>query len=122
MGKHFSCLYLPEEVAAGKPDAELKLAASAGHFKGQGWRVRKDGSRFWAIVAISTIRDHTGALRGYGMLIMESEAHEKAQRESTRSVPAVAVVGEDGRIVLVNSELEMLLGYPRAELLGPAGS
>lgn len=122
MGKHCSCFYLPEDVAAGKPDAELTLAASAGHFQGQGWRLKKDGSRFWAIVAISAIRDHTGALRGYGMLMLDSESHEKAQRESTRSIPAVAVLGQDGRIALVNSQLEMLFGYPRAELVDPAGS
>src|ERR1700683_4280666 len=57
LGRHFSCFFLPEDIAAGVPDQLLAEAAANGHFDGEGWRVRKDGSRFWASVVISTMHD-----------------------------------------------------------------
>src|SRR5690349_16400086 len=57
IGRHFSAFYPPEDVAAGKPAHELQVAAREGRFEDEGWRVRKDGSRFWANVVISAIRN-----------------------------------------------------------------
>ena len=59
IGKHFSCFY-PEEDRAIKPPIELAGAISDGRFEDEGWRIRKDGSRFWANVVIASMRDHTG--------------------------------------------------------------
>ena len=56
-GKHFSCFYIAEDVKAGKPETEFRVAASKGHFQGQGWRVRKNGSRFWANVAMTAVTE-----------------------------------------------------------------
>jgi PAS domain S-box-containing protein len=53
LGRHFSCFFLPEDVAAGLPNHILAEAEASGHFAGEGWRVRKDGSRFWASVVSS---------------------------------------------------------------------
>src|ERR1700736_279109 len=53
VGQDFSLFYLPEDVAAGKPAMELRVAAAEGRFEDEGWRVRKDGSRFWANVVIT---------------------------------------------------------------------
>jgi PAS domain S-box-containing protein len=66
IGKHFSIFYPEEEVRAGKPARELEVAASEGRFEDEGWRLRKDGSRFWANVIISAIRDEGGRLIGFG--------------------------------------------------------
>jgi PAS domain-containing protein len=120
MGRHFSCFYVPEDIQAGKPEAEFGLAASKGHFQGQGWRVRKDGSRFWANVAMTAIRDRGGSLLGYGIITRELPNGEKTPGDSSATFPAenaFVVVDRAGRIVMVNSQAESLFGYPRADLL-----
>ena len=62
LGKHFSIFYPPEDVAAGKCEHELDVAARAGRFEDEGWRVRNDGSRFWANVVITAMRGESGDL------------------------------------------------------------
>jgi PAS domain S-box-containing protein len=64
IGKHFSCFYSEEDRNAGKPDEELKKAAAEGHFAEEGWRIRKDGSGFWADVIITALHDENGNLWG----------------------------------------------------------
>jgi PAS domain S-box-containing protein len=66
IGKHFSVFYPEEDLQAGKPQRELEVAAKEGRFEDEGWRLRKDGSRFWANVIISAIRDDSGELIGFG--------------------------------------------------------
>ena len=65
IGEHFSRFYTQEDIARDKPDYELKLAASEGQFEDEGWRLRKDGSRFWANVVITAVRDKNGELLGF---------------------------------------------------------
>ena len=65
VGRHFSAFYTEEDIAAGKPARELEIAAAQGHVEDEGWRVRRDGSRFWATVTISAVRDAGGALLGF---------------------------------------------------------
>jgi PAS domain S-box-containing protein len=65
IGQHFSVFYTPEDVAAAKPRTELALAESEGRIEDEGWRVRQDGSRFWANVTITAIRAPDGGLRGF---------------------------------------------------------
>ncbi|WP_245641920.1 PAS domain-containing sensor histidine kinase [Nonomuraea candida] len=66
IGTHFSVFYPPEDIAAGKPAAGLRVAAAEGRWEEEGWRVRKDGTRFWASVVITALYDDAGALRGFG--------------------------------------------------------
>ena len=66
IGKNFSEFYTPEAVANGQPLQELSIAKAMGRYQEEGWRVRKDGSRFWADVVITALRDETGRLRGFG--------------------------------------------------------
>lgn len=66
IGTHFSVFYPPHEVAAGKPAMELRAAAADGRWEEEGWRVRKDGTRFWASVVITALYDQRGELRGFG--------------------------------------------------------
>ncbi len=65
VGRHFSCFYPEEDVRSGKPQWELVTAAKEGRFEDEGWRLRKDGSRFWANVIITAMKDATGTLLGF---------------------------------------------------------
>lgn len=65
VGKNFACFYTAEDVAAGKPERNLREAARRGHIRDQGLRVRKDGSTFEAEVILTALRDHKGNIRGY---------------------------------------------------------
>src|SRR5262245_26296683 len=65
IGQHLSVFYTPEDVAAGLPKRLLEIAETEGHIENEGWRVRKDGSRFWANVVITALKDDAGTLRGF---------------------------------------------------------
>jgi len=85
IGQHFSRFYPPEDVEAGKPEMELECASRVGRFEDLGWRLRKDGSRYWANVVIAALRDRNGKLRGFGKVtrdITERREAEEALRES----------------------------------------
>ena len=79
IGRHFSVFYPAEDVAAGKPQRELEIAAAEGRLEDEGWRVRKDGTRFWANVVITALRDEHGELRGYGKVTRDCT--ERRERE-----------------------------------------
>jgi PAS domain S-box-containing protein len=66
IGKNFSEFYTPEAAEKGQPLQELNIAKQIGRYQEEGWRVRKDGSRFWADVVITAVRDEAGRLRGFG--------------------------------------------------------
>ena len=121
MRNYFSCFYLPEDIKAGKPEAELRVAASEGRFGGEGWRVKKDGARFWASVSITAIRDQTGSLRGYAKMARDIGVGEKVEPKYSGSgeveAEALIIADLDGRIVLVNARAEELFGYARFELI-----
>lgn len=65
IGQHFSRFYLSEDIESGKPGEELRIAATEGRLEDEGWRIRKDGSRFWANVVITALRDKNGVLLGF---------------------------------------------------------
>jgi PAS domain S-box-containing protein len=71
VGKHLSIFYPPEAAEAGWPAEELRRAAVHGRFEDEGWRVRKDGSTFWANVIITALRDEAGKLRGFGKVTQD---------------------------------------------------
>jgi PAS domain S-box-containing protein len=79
IGQHFSRFYPREDVEEGKPAHELKVAGEQGRFEDEGWRVRKDGSRFWANVVITALRDGTGRLRGFGKVTRDITEHKRTQ-------------------------------------------
>ncbi len=89
IGKHFSCFYRREEVAAGKPGIELKIASSQGRFEDEGWRLRKDGSCFWANVMITAMRGADGKLIGFSNVtrdLTERKIAEENIRELNREL------------------------------------
>jgi formate hydrogenlyase transcriptional activator len=129
IGQHFSRFYPPEDVAQAKPDRELETAAAEGRFEEQGWRVRKDGSRFWASVVITAIRDENGELHGFSKVTRdfterkktEDALHLSEQRFRALfefSPDAIIVVDEQGRIAEVNAQVEKFFGYKPLELSG----
>ena len=79
VGQHFSRFYPPEDVAAGKPQRELTIVAEQGQYVEEGWRVRKDGSRFWAAVTITPIRGEAGELRGFAKLVQDITERKRAE-------------------------------------------
>ncbi|HEX9162433.1 MAG TPA: PAS domain S-box protein [Thermoanaerobaculia bacterium] len=81
MGQHFSRFYPPADVAAGKPQRDLDVAAALGRFENEGWRTRKDGSTFWANVVITAIRDQAGELRGFAKLTRDLTARQQIETE-----------------------------------------
>jgi len=81
LGQHFSKFYMPEAVQSGWPTRELALAAKEGRFADEGWRVRKDGSAFWASVTITALRDPGGKLSGFAKITRDmSERRDAAER------------------------------------------
>lgn len=84
VGRHFSIFYTPSDIATGKPDKELRIAASAGRFEDEDWRVRKDGSRFWANVVVTALRDGSGNINGFVKITRDLTARKEAEDQIRR--------------------------------------
>ena len=96
LSRHFSIFYPKADVDAGKPERELATAAEAGRYEEEGWRVRKDGSRFWASVVITAIRDPAGKLLGFGKITRDI-TERKRQDDRIRAALEVAQATLEGR-------------------------
>jgi PAS domain S-box-containing protein len=83
VGRHFSTFYYREGVASGRPQHELDVASSAGRCEDEGWRLRKDGSRFWANVVIAAIRDRGGELIGFSKIMRDLSERKRLEVELT---------------------------------------
>jgi PAS domain S-box-containing protein len=86
IGKHFSAFYPPESIEQGWPEQELQLAKDEGRLEDEGWRVRKDGSRFWASVTITALRDENGNTEGFLKITRDLTARKQAEEQSARLV------------------------------------
>lgn len=130
IGQHFSSFYPAEDVARRKPWWALEVAATTGRFEDEGWRVRNDGTRFWASVVILALRDESGELRGFGKVtrdlterrerelrLLESEARMTAILDAATEYSIIAT-DADGLITTFNSGAERMLGYAAGEVVG----
>ncbi len=88
LGSHFSRFFTQEDVAQGKPDRELELAVTQGRFEEESWRARKDGSRFWANIVISPMRDDANRLVGFVKVTRDLTDRRKLEDERLRLVQA----------------------------------
>jgi PAS domain S-box-containing protein len=104
IGEHFSKFYLPEAVAQNRPSEGLKIAVDQGRFEEEGWRVRKDGSLFWASVVITRLLDKTGQLRGFGKITRDITERRQAEKEVERQGNELA--RSNAGLTAANKELE----------------
>ena len=84
IGRHFSVFYTPEDVAAGKPQRELDAAIGSGQHSDEGWRVRKDGTTFWANVTITAVVDESGGLAGFVKVTRDETERRHALEQTQR--------------------------------------
>ena len=91
IGKHFSIFYTQEDLDDGKPARELKIATRTGVYEEEGWRVRKDGSRFWANVVITALRRSDGSLAGFAKVTRDLTARRAAQAGAATHEPVLVI-------------------------------
>jgi PAS domain S-box-containing protein len=125
VGRHFSLFYTPEEREAGRPGQMLARAQREGRVEAEGWRLRKDGTRFWAEVVITALRDASGALTGFAKVTRDMTARylererEQLLAATFQGAPSgIAVADAAGRYIGANPSFLRLLGMTEAELLG----
>jgi PAS domain S-box-containing protein len=129
LGKHFSCFYPEEDRLAGVPDHTLRSAATGGRFASEGWRVRKDGSRFWASVVVDTIH-RDGKLVGFAKITRDMTEQRKAQLAALESERrfrllvqgvtdyAIYMLDPDGYVTNWNAGAQHIKGYVAYEIVG----
>jgi len=134
IGKNFSCFYPNEDISAGKPEMELRVASTTGRFEDMGWRVKKDGSRFWANMILQAIHDDDGKLIGFAKMardLTERKLHEDALVESEARLKALIAAVEnyaiilldaDGTVLTWNDGAQQLKGFSANEIIGQSFS
>lgn len=130
VGQHFSRFYTEEDRAAGVPARALKTALEQGKFEAEGWRVRKDGTRFWASVVIDPVRDQSGQLLGFAKItrdITERKQTQDALRASEEQFRllvqgvtdyAIYMLSPSGEVTNWNSGAQRIKGYSSEEVVG----
>lgn len=130
IGKPFSSFYTPEDRAKGLPATALKIAAETSRFSSEGWRVRKDGSHFWAFVVVDAIRDEQGQVIGFAKVTRDiterQQAHDevlKSERRYRQLIEAVvdyAIFQLDpaGNVTTWNPGAQRIKGYNPEEIIG----
>jgi PAS domain S-box-containing protein len=130
VGKHFSTFYTEEDRESGVPEQVLDTARRAGKFAGEGWRVRKDGSRFWASVVVDRINDEDGGLIGFAKITRDMTEQREAQqalleverrfRILVQGVTdyAIFMLDPEGRVANWNAGAERIKGYSPDEIVG----
>jgi PAS domain S-box-containing protein len=130
VGQHFSNFFTPEDRAAGKPAAALRTAAETGRWEDEDWRVRKDGTRFWALAVLDAIRDSDGRLVGFAKITRDMTERRMAEQKLADSEKqfrllvssvidyALFTLNLDGVIQSWNPGAERVKGYTAAEAIG----
>ena len=134
IGRHYELFFTPEDRADGRPEKALVVARTSGRYEDEGWRVRKDGSRFWASAVIDQIVDESGQLVGFAKVtrdLTEKRAVYEALRQSERNFRlllesvhhhAIYTVDLEGLITSWDAGAERIKGYSNDEILGQSFS
>ena len=130
IGRHFTAFYPPEAIASGLPERELVVAEAVGRFEDEGWRLRKDGTRFWANVIITALRDRAGNLIGFAKVTRDlserrkieenlraSEQRFRALVQNVREY-AIFMLDPDGVVATWNEGAQQINGYTANEIIG----
>ncbi|HEX6007107.1 MAG TPA: PAS domain S-box protein, partial [Burkholderiales bacterium] len=130
IGRHFSCFYPAADVDSGKPWRHLEVAAAEGRVEDEGWRIRKDGSTYWASVVLTAVRDASGKLIGFSEVTRDLTDRLRAEEELRRGEArfgalvnsvvdyAIIMLDPDGRISSWNTGAEHTLGYSAEQIIG----
>jgi PAS domain S-box-containing protein len=130
IGKHFSVFYPPEERAAGRPEAVLATVLREGRFEDEGFRVRKDGTRFWASVVITTLKDQHGEVTGFAKVTRDLTAKRAADEQLHASEArfhelvdavtdyAIFMLDATGHVATWNAGARKNKGYEASEIIG----
>lgn len=122
VGRHYSCLFTPESIASGLPQRELEQAAVEGRASVDGWRVRKNGSRFWANGTLAALYDGNHSVKGFSKITRDLTA-KRQNDELLRSVlnhtlDAIVSIDERGTVSMINRAGEQLFGREASEVVG----
>jgi PAS domain S-box-containing protein len=130
IGKPFSFFYAAEDVAAGKPERQLRIALEEGRYEEEGQRLRKDGSLFWAVVTLTCLRDASGENVGFATVTRditerkEAEITLRASEERFRLLVegvkdyAIFMLDPAGNVLTWNSGAQLIIGYKAHEVIG----
>src|SRR5215472_6478969 len=130
LGRHFSCFFTDEDRRAGLPDSALRSALEQGRCEKEGWRLRKDGGRFWAHAVIEPVRDENGLLIGFARITRDltasrlaAEALRKSEQQFRILVQSVTdyaiyMLDPDGHVASWNSGAQRIKGYAPEEIIG----
>jgi PAS domain S-box-containing protein len=130
IGCHISKFYTKEDLELDKPAQILRIASERGRAEEQGYRVRKDGSRFWANVTVTALCDETGRLRGFGKVTRDLSARQEAEEQLRQAEArfhhlvdavidyAIFMLDENGHVSTWNSGARRLKGYSAEEIIG----
>lgn len=121
IGQHFSIFYPIEAAKSGKPEWELEVAKRDGRYEEEGWRIRKDGTRFWASVVITALRDESGRLHGFGKVTRDlTDRHrQEIEREAARQREAAQLQEHANRMAELERTKAEFLNLASHELRGP---
>jgi PAS domain S-box-containing protein len=122
IGQHFSRFFCADDVARHEPDRILSIAKTQGKYEGEGWRLRKDGGRFWAQVVVDALHDEKGKLVGFAKItrdVTERSIKEEQRRVVVDAAPnGMLIVDEFGTITLANPQAERIFGYRPGAIAG----
>lgn len=130
VGRHFSCFYAEEDITRGHPEYELRQALTQGRYEEEGWRFRKDGSRFWANLILCPLRDQQGTIIGFAKITRDlterraAEELRRAEEEKFRLLVegvkdyAILMLDRSGNVSSWNEGARRFKGYEAHEIIG----